>query len=96
LSNKPKRSLSVLKRARQTVKRSMRNRAVRTRVKTYIKKMHEAIASGDKDLVNSALIKVTSVISVAASKGVLHKNTASRSISRLAKKAHEAISPEAV
>ncbi len=86
----PAKKLSVLKRVRQTKKRTMRNRAVRTTVKTYIKKLHEAIASGDKEVVKSALRKAISVISTAASKGVLHRNTASRYISRLSKRANAA------
>ena len=86
----PAKKLSVLKRVRQTKKRTLRNRAVRTYVKTYIKKLHEAIAEGDKKVVESALRKAISVISTAASKGVLHRNTASRYISRLSKRANAA------
>ncbi len=82
----PAKKLSVLKRVRQTKKRTLRNRAVRTSVKTYIKKLHEAIQEGDKAVVKSALQKAVSVISTAASKGVLHRNTASRYISRLSKR----------
>ncbi len=86
----PAKKLSVLKRVRQTKKRTLRNRAVRTSVKTYIKKLNDAIAEGDKKVVESALRKAVSVISTAASKGVLHRNTASRYISRLSKKANAA------
>ena len=95
MSNKPKRSLSVLKRARQNLKRNIRNRGVRTRVRTYIKKMDVAIASGDKDVISATLREVTKVISSAASKGVMHRNTASRYVSRLAKKAYAAINSAA-
>ena len=87
----PAKKLSVLKRVRQTKKRALRNRAVRTSVKTYIKKLHEAMAEGDKEVVESALQKAVSVISTAASKGVLHRNTASRYISRLSKRANAAV-----
>ncbi len=86
----PAKKLSVLKRVRQTKKRTLRNRAVRTSVKTYIKKLKDAIAEGDKLVVESALRKAISVISTAASKGVLHRNTASRYISRLSKRANAA------
>ncbi len=86
----PPKKLSVLKRVRQTKKRTLRNRAVRTSVKTYIKKLHEAIAEGKKEVVESALRKAISVISTAASKGVLHRNTASRYISRLSKRVNAA------
>lgn len=88
MATTPAKKLSVLKRVRQTKKRTLRNRAIRTSVKTYIKKLHEAIGAGDKEVVESALKKVVSVISTAASKGVLHRNTASRYISRLSKKAN--------
>ncbi len=84
----PAKKLSVLKRVRQTKKRTLRNRGVRTMVKTYIKKLHEAIASGEKDVVETSLRQVVSVISTAASKGVMHRNTASRYISRLSKRAN--------
>ena len=84
----PAKKLSVLKRVRQTKKRTLRNRGVRTMVKTYIKKLHEAIASGKKDVVETSLRQVVSVISTAASKGVMHRNTASRYISRLSKRAN--------
>ncbi len=90
MATTPAKKLSVLKRVRQTKKRTLRNRGVRTMVKTYIKKLHEAIASGEKDQMDSALLKATSVISTAASKGVLHRNTASRYISRLAKQVNKA------
>lgn len=85
----PAKKLSVLKRVRQTKKRTLRNRGVRTMVKTYIKKLHEAIASGEKGLMDSALRQVTKVISRAASKGVMHRNTASRYISRLSKRVNK-------
>lgn len=95
MSTLPKKKLSVLKRARQSVKRNIRNRGVRTMVKTYIKKLQEAIASGEKDQMDSALRKVTKVISSAASKGVLHSNTASRYISRLSKRVNAALKKSA-
>ena len=95
MSNQPKRSISVLKRARQSVKRNLRNRAVRTKVRTYIKKLNSAIAKGDAAEVQSALRDAMKVISSAASKGVLHRNTASRYISRLSKKANSVLRSEA-
>lgn len=60
-----------------------RNKAIKSKVKTYVKKVDAAIASGDKAAAQSALVAATSVIDKAASKGVYHKNTASRKISRL-------------
>jgi small subunit ribosomal protein S20 len=68
---------------------------VRSKVKTYIKKLNAAIKSKDAGKVEEALKEVMKVISSAASKGVLHRNTASRYISRLSKKAHEALKSEA-
>ena len=84
---KPRKRLSVLKRIRQTAKRSLRHKGVRTQVRTYTKRFLAAVKGGEKDTVDSLLKSVSRVIDMAASKGVLHKNTASRKISRLAKKA---------
>ena len=95
MSNQPKRSLSVLKRARQSLKRAQRNRSVRSKVRTYIKKLNAAIEAKDAAQVEDALKEVMKVISSAASKGVLHRNTASRYISRLSKRAHKALKSEA-
>ena len=91
MATTPTKKLSVLKRARQTVTRSSRNRGVRTKVKTFIKKLFAAIETKDKTKVDPALRLVVKTISSAASKGVLHRNTASRYISRLSKKAHAAV-----
>ena len=66
-------------------KKTERNKAIRSKVKTYVKKVNEAIESGDKAAADKALLEATSVISKAASKGTYHKATASRKISRLAK-----------
>ncbi|MCR4656241.1 MAG: 30S ribosomal protein S20 [Lachnospiraceae bacterium] len=66
-------------------KRTARNKAIKSRVKTYIKKVYAAIEAGDKALASSALNDAISEMSKAASKGVYHKNTASRKISRMTK-----------
>ena len=60
-----------------------RNKAIRSRVKTAIKKVNAAIAAGDKAAASSALTSAMSEISKAASKGVYHHKTASRKISRM-------------
>ncbi len=65
--------------------RTARNKAIRSKVKTYIKKVEAAITTGDKAAAQAALIAATSEIDKAASKGVYHKNTASRKVSRLSK-----------
>lgn len=60
-----------------------RNKAIKSGVKTSIKKVHAAIAANDKEAANAALLNAISKIDKATSKGVYHKNTASRKISRL-------------
>ena len=65
--------------------KTARNKSIKSKVKTYVKKVETAIAQGDKEAAASALVAATSEISKAASKGVSHKNTASRKISRLNK-----------
>ncbi len=65
--------------------KTARNKSTKSKVKTYVKKVETAIAQGDKEAAASALVAATSEISKAASKGVYHKNTASRKISRLNK-----------
>jgi small subunit ribosomal protein S20 len=76
---------SAEKRNRQAQKRRVRNMAVRTGVKTAVKKVREAIAKGDTAGAKQLLHAAEKAIDKAASKGVVHKNAASRKISRLAK-----------
>ena len=61
-----------------------RNKAVKSSVKTAIKKVTAAIEAKDKDAAAKALVAATSTIDKAAKKGVYHKNTASRKVARLA------------
>lgn len=61
-----------------------RNKAVKSRVKTYVKKVDAAIAAGDQAAAKTALLEATSELDKAAKKGVIHKNAASRKVSRLA------------
>jgi small subunit ribosomal protein S20 len=65
--------------------RTARNKAIRSKVKTAIKKVDAAVAAGDKAAAQAALLAATSEIDKATTKGVYHKNTASRKVSRLAK-----------
>lgn len=65
--------------------RTARNKAIRSKVKTAIKKVDAAVAAGDKAAAQVALLAATSEIDKATTKGVYHKNTASRKVSRLAK-----------
>lgn len=60
-----------------------RNKAIKSAVKTSVKKVDAAIAANDKDAAAVALLAATGEINKAASKGVFHKKTASRKISRL-------------
>ena len=65
--------------------KAARNKAIRSKVKTYVKKVEAAITAGDKAAAQAALLAATSEIDKATSKGVYHKNTASRKVSRLSK-----------
>ena len=60
-----------------------KNKAIKSKVKTAIKGVDAAIAAGDKDAASKALTTAISEINRAASKGVFHKKTASRKISRI-------------
>ncbi len=75
---------SAKKRILVIEKKTARNKAIKSGVKTSIKKVETAIASGDKAQAQSALVSATSAIDRACSKGVYHKNNASRKVSRLA------------
>ena len=66
-----------------------RNKSIKSSVKTAVKKVRVAIESQDKEAAKAALLNATTVIDKAASKGVYHKNTASRKVSRLAKAVNE-------
>lgn len=61
-----------------------RNKAIKSGVKTSIKKVTAAIAANDKTAATEALVAATATIDKAATKGVYHKNAASRKVSRLA------------
>ncbi|MEZ4524893.1 MAG: 30S ribosomal protein S20 [Desulfobacterales bacterium] len=76
---------SAIKRARQSELRNARNRAVKTRVKNVTKNVRQIVAEGSQDIVMAKLDEAKSVIAKAAKKGVIHKRTASRKISRLAR-----------
>ncbi len=76
-------SPSAKKAARRLVRRTEVNNARRSRMRTFIRKVEEAIASGDQAAARQALAAAEPVVMRAASRGVTHKNTASRKISRL-------------
>ncbi len=75
---------SAKKAARKILRRTTVNGARRSRVRTFLRKVEEAIASGKAEDANTALRAAEPEIMRAAQKGVLHKNTASRKVSRLA------------
>ena len=74
---------SAQKRIRQTAKRTARNQARKSRMRTFIKKVETAIASGDKAEAASALREAQPELQRASGKGVIHANTVARKISRL-------------
>ena len=71
------------KRARQAEARRQRNASQRSRVRTYIKKVQAAIASGDSEQASATLAEATPIIDRTAAKGIMHKNKAARHKSRL-------------
>ena len=81
---------SSKKRIRSNIKREQRNVAVRTSIKTAIKKVEEAVAGGDKETAQANFSKALSVMDSAVARGIMKKNTASRKKSRLAKKINAA------
>lgn len=72
------------KRARQNEARFAVNKARRSRIRTFLRNVEEAIESGDKDAAGTALRAAQPELMRGVSKGVFHKNTASRKMSRLA------------
>ncbi len=76
---------SAKKRVLVSNERAARNKAVKTEVRTYVKKVYAAIESGDKEAANQAFREAEVKLQKASTKGVLHKNTASRKVGRLAK-----------
>ena len=71
------------KRARQSVTRFGINKARRSRIRTFLRKVEEAISSGDKDAAANALKAAQPELMRGVSKGILHKNTVARKMSRL-------------
>ncbi len=74
---------SAKKAVRQITRRTETNKARRTRMRSSVRKVEEAIASGDKAVAEAALRAAQPELMRSAQKGVLHKNTASRKVSRL-------------
>ena len=76
-------SAHAKKRARQIERRTEVNKARRSRIRTYLKKVDGALESGDKGIAQQALKVVQPELMRGVSKGIMHKNTASRKMSRL-------------
>lgn len=79
---------TAIKRAKQALARRLRNSHTRSTMKTCIKKAMNAIETNDSENLNALFTNAVSCIDKAASKGVIHKNTASRKISKLSKRVH--------
>lgn len=76
---------SAEKRNRQNAVRNARNTHTRTTMRNLVKQVREAVTAGDKDAAQAAYTKALPYIAKTATKGVIHKATASRKISRLTK-----------
>lgn len=76
---------SAKKRIRVTEKKTLRNKMVTSNVKTLVKKVTSAVAASDNEAAKVALAPAVAALDKAANKGVYHKKTASRKISRLTK-----------
>jgi small subunit ribosomal protein S20 len=74
---------SAIKRHRQSLKRYARNKAIRTRVRHVLRELRETIAKGERAAAEEQLRLAMKTFTKAVSKGVLHRNNASRRISRL-------------
>jgi small subunit ribosomal protein S20 len=74
---------SAKKRARQTERRTLVNRARLSRIRTVVKKVEAAIASGDKEAARAAFAEAAPQLQSGVGKGVLHRNTVARKLSRL-------------
>ena len=83
-------SKSAVKRHKQSLKRKTRNRHIRSTVKTVVKEVRTALSGSDAPKTGEILKEAASVIARAGSKGVLHKKTVARKVSRLSKAVHKA------
>ena len=77
---------SAKKRLRQTTRRTAANRVRRSRVRTFVRKVEEAIESGNKEAAVQALHTAEPELIRGAQNGILHRNTAQRKVARLAKR----------
>ncbi|OPY71666.1 MAG: 30S ribosomal protein S20 [Syntrophorhabdus sp. PtaU1.Bin050] len=87
---------SAIKKARQAGERRLRNSHVKSTMKTQIKKVMAVLGSKDKESLDELFRKTVSYINRAGSKGVIHKNTASRRVSRLSRKVRSILQDKSV
>ena len=87
--------LSAIKRARQNEKRRLRNLNFKTKVKSYVKKVRVATEKKDSESAQKALLEAIPLIQKAHSKGIFHKNTSNRKISRLTREVNALKAPSA-
>ncbi|MCL2447623.1 MAG: 30S ribosomal protein S20 [Polyangiaceae bacterium] len=80
---------SAEKRNRQRIKRTLRNRAIKSAVRTHVKSVHAAIAAKDPKAAATALAEATVALDRAAGKGAVARKAASRTVSRLASQVHK-------
>jgi small subunit ribosomal protein S20 len=83
-------SKSAAKRHKQSLKKRIRNRHIRSTVKTAVKEVRAVVAEGAAANAVETLSKAVSIIARAGSKGVLHKKTVARKVARLSKAVHKA------
>lgn len=88
----PKRNKSAMKRARQAEKRKLRNQSIKSILKSLVKKVESEVINKNLEGARSALAEAVPAINKAASKGVIHRNTASRKVSRLTRLINSALS----
>jgi small subunit ribosomal protein S20 len=85
---------SAKKAARQTIRRTGVNKTRRTQLRSSVRKVEEAIASGNKEAAAAALKEAEPVIARTGQQGVVHRKTASRKVSRLAKRVGAMATPQ--
>lgn len=86
---------SAQKRFRQSERRRMHNKAIKSECRTYVKQFIEAVRAKDEKLAQEKLVKITSRLHSARSKGVLKRNTVSRKVSRMQKLYNVTFAPAA-
>ncbi len=80
---------SALKRHRQTLKRTRRNQALRTRLRHLVRSVRTAVAGKDTDAASATLARAIRAIDRAATKGLIHRNNAARKVARLSRAVHQ-------